>query len=201
MLKKNSEYTNKNFNKETDEGILINDYDANNLYGHAMCEKLSLHSYSRVNDISTIDEEFIINYNDDSDFSYIIEGDIKNRKILHDLHFHLPFPCIQDTVFKTKKLLHTLEDNYNYVVYMKMLKLALSDGLKLIKVNRVKKFYQSSWLKPYIALNTQLRIKADKNGDSFGVGFYKLIINSVFKKLWKIKENTEILGLSRIVKC
>ena len=92
MLKKNSEYTNKNFNKETDEALLINDYDANNLYGHAMCEKLSLHSYSRVNDLSTIDEEFIINYNDDSDFSYIIEGDIKNPKILHDLHFHLPFP-------------------------------------------------------------------------------------------------------------
>ena len=82
-----------------------------------------------------------------------------------------------------------------------MLKLALLNGLKLLKVHRVMKVYQSAWLKPYIDLNTKLRIKPDKKGDSFRVGFYKLMINSVFGKNLKIKENTDILDLSKIVIC
>ena len=42
----NNEHTNKNFDKNTDQATFINDYDENNLYGSAMCEKLPLHSYS-----------------------------------------------------------------------------------------------------------------------------------------------------------
>lgn len=88
--KENNEYTNKNFNEETDEALLINDYDANNLYGHVICEKLPLHRYSSVNGISTINETYIMNYNDDSHFRHIIEADIKYQKKLYDLHFDLP---------------------------------------------------------------------------------------------------------------
>ena len=44
--KANNECRNKNLIKETDEASFINDCDANNLYEHAMCEKLPLHSYS-----------------------------------------------------------------------------------------------------------------------------------------------------------
>ena len=107
----NNEHTNKNFDKNTDQATFINDYDANNLYGSAMCEKLPLHSYSWVNEVSTIDENFVSNY-DDGDYEYILEVDVKYPKKLQDFHFDLPFLCVRDTIFKTKKLLFTLEDKY-----------------------------------------------------------------------------------------
>ena len=107
----NNEHTNKNCDKNADQATFINDYDENSLYGAAMCEKLSLHSYSCVNVVSSIDENFVLNY-DGGDYEYILEVDVKYPKKLQDFHFDLPFLCVRDTVFKTKKLLCTLEDKY-----------------------------------------------------------------------------------------
>ena len=39
---------------------------------------------------SKIDEEFIKNYNEDSDKGYILEVDVKYPKKLHDLYSDLP---------------------------------------------------------------------------------------------------------------
>ena len=144
-----------------------------------MLEKLPLQSYSWVNDMSTFAKNFVVNYKDD-DYGYILEVHVEYPKKLHDIHFDLPFLCVPDTVFKTKKLQCTLEDKYRYIVHIKMLKLTLQNGLKLLNVHRAAKFYQFAWLKPNIDFNTKLRIKSDKRGDSFGVSFYKLMINSVF---------------------
>ena len=89
--KANNEYTTKNFNKNTNEATFINDYDANNFYGYAMLEKLPLHSYSWINDISTIDKNFVINYNN-GDYGYILEVDVEyQKKKIHDTHFDLQF--------------------------------------------------------------------------------------------------------------
>ena len=176
--KPNNEYTTKNFNKNTNETTFINDYDANNFYGYAMLEKLPLQSYSSVN-MSTIAKNLVVNYKDD-DYGYILDVHVEYPKKLQDIHFDLPFLCVPDTVFKTKKLQCTLEDKYRYIAHIKMLKLTLQNGLKLIKVHRAAKFYQFPWLKPNIDFNTKLKIKSDERGDSFGVSFYKLMINSVF---------------------
>ena len=66
--------------------------------------------------------------------------------------------------------------------------LKLEHGLKLLKIDTYVTFYQSAWLKPYIDLNTKIRIESDKKGDSFGVDFYKLMINSVFGKIIENKQ-------------
>ena len=47
-----------------------------------------------------------------------------------------------------------------YVIHKEGPKLTLNNGLLLQKVHWVLKFNQEGWLKPYIALNTELQTKA-----------------------------------------
>ena len=69
------------------------------------------------------------------------------------------------------------------VIHIRALKQAPNHGLKLKKGNRVIKFNQRAWLKPYVDMNSKLRIKAN---NEFERNFFKLMINSVFGKQWKI---------------
>ena len=48
-------------------------------------------------------------------------------------------------------------DEKEYIVHIRALKQALTDGVILIEVHRVIQFYQVAWLKPYIEMNTKLR--------------------------------------------
>ena len=60
---------------------------------------------------------------------------------------------------KVVKLVANLHDKTEYVIHIKSLKQVLNHGLVLKKVDRVIKFNQSAWLKPYINMNTDLRKK------------------------------------------
>ena len=66
-----------------------------------------------------------------------------------------------------------------YVVHKKALKKALNHGLILKKVHIVIKFNQRAWLKPYVDMNTKLRIKTN---NEFEKKKFKLMVNSVFGK-------------------
>ena len=59
------------------------------------------------------------------------------------------------------------------------MKLYLQEGMILKKVHRGIKFYQSSWMEPYIRKNTDLRKTAS---NAFEKDFFKLMNNSVFGK-------------------
>ena len=79
---------------------------------------------------------------------------------LHDLHNGLPFLAEQMDINKVKKLTPNLGDKYRYVVHIRVLDQALKHGLFLERGHRFLKFQQSSWLKPYIELNTRLKTSA-----------------------------------------
>ena len=128
---------------------------------------------------SKFTEEFIKNYNEDSDKRYILNVDVEYPRKLHDLHSHLPFLPERMKINKCTKLVCNLYDKENYVVHIRALKQALMHGLKLKKIHKVIQFYQEAWLKTYIDMNTELRKKTKNN---FEKDFFKLMNNAVFGK-------------------
>ena len=84
--------------------------DANDLYGYAMSKKLPVYGFEWVEDLSTIDEDFIKNYNDVSDVGYFIEADVEYPKEVHTLHSDVPFLPERMKVNKCKKLICNLYD-------------------------------------------------------------------------------------------
>ena len=72
--------------------------------------------------MSKIDEDFIKNYDEDSDNRYIPEVDVEYPKNLHDLHSDIKF--IQERVKNDKcnKLVCNLYDKKSYALHIRPLK-------------------------------------------------------------------------------
>ena len=142
---------------ENKELSFLSYLDANNLYGYSMIEKLPVGGFKWVKNVFKIDEEFIKNYDKNSDIGYFLKVDIEHPKELHDLHSDLSFLPEKIKVNKHDKLVCTLYDKKRYVAHIRNIKQA--------------------WLKPYIDMNTELRKEAKND---FEKDFYKLMNNAVF---------------------
>ena len=176
--KANNKYMN-NYDKSIESSYLMY-LDANNLYGWAMSQKLPVNGFMWYNDhLSDFNEEFIKNYNENSDEGYFLQVDIEYPKQLWSSHKDLPFLPERKKLEKVEKLVCSIEDKEKYVIHIRALKQALNHGLILKDVHRVIKFNQEAWLKPYVDMNTKLRKEA-KN--EFEKDFFKLMNNSVFGK-------------------
>ena len=152
--------------------------DANNLYGWSTIQKLPTHGFSWEKVEGFTPEKIDKPVQKDKE-GYILEVDVDYPKELHKKHNERPFLAERMKIGKMDKLGPNLNDKKTYVVHIKRLNRALKHGLKLKKVHRVIRFKQSTWMKPYIMLNTELR-KAAKN--EFEKDFFKLMNNSVFGK-------------------
>ena len=146
-------------------------YDANNLYGFIMMEKLP---YKGFEWMST---EELDNWNQ---YPCVLEVDLEYPKELHDLHNDLPL-CPENIITKNKiiKLIPTLNNKEKYVIHYRTLMFCLDLGLKLKKIYNGIKFKETDWLKSYIDKNTELRTRADND---FEKDFFKLGNNSIFGK-------------------
>ena len=166
-------------NDKNKESTYLEYLDANNLYGFAMCKTLPVGDFKWVDDLSIFTEDFIKNYDEESDIGYLFVVDVEYPKNLHMLHSDLPFLPERMKINKCDKLVCNLNDKENYPVHVLALKQALNHGLKLTKVHRVAEFTQEDWLKPYIDMNNKLRKNAKNDLEK---DFFKLMKNLVFGK-------------------
>ena len=82
----------KNYNKSIESSYLMYiTLDANNLYGQAMSQKLPAKGFRIENDLSKFNENFIKNYNEDSDIGYFLLVDVEYPKQLFGSRKDLPF--------------------------------------------------------------------------------------------------------------
>ncbi len=189
--------------------------DANNLYGWAMMQHLPCGNFKW----REVTEELINQIVDQSveDVGYILEVDLEYPSCLHD--DHNDFPLAPEKI-KTKyvnlspyarylcdkfnlkcnlnvvKLIPTLAEKKNYVLYYKNLQLYLKLGLKLSKVHNILQFDQKPHMKSYVQFNSAKRAQATNN---FDINFFKFLSNSLFGKTMERPENkTQIKFVNNI---
>ena len=81
----------KNYNKKIDSSYLTY-LDANNLYGWSMSQKLPINGFMWYNNyLSDFTEDFIKNYNENSDKGHFLGVHIEYPKKLWSSHKDLPF--------------------------------------------------------------------------------------------------------------
>ena len=145
-----------------------------------MSQKLLVNEFIWYNDyLSDFNEEFVKNYNENSDEGYFFEVDIEYPKTLWRSHKELPFLPERKKLEKVEKLGCSIEYKDKYVIHIRALKQELNNGLKLKEVYRVIKFQQKDWLKSHIGMNRKLRKEAKND---FEKDLFKLMNNSVFEK-------------------
>ena len=107
----------ENYDKNKESLFLVYD-DANNLYGFAMCKKLPVGDFKWLDDISMFTEDFIKNYDEDSDKRYILEVVVEypiNIRMIHrDLHF-LPERM---KINKCTKIVCNTHNKENYPIHI-----------------------------------------------------------------------------------
>ncbi|EZA55644.1 hypothetical protein X777_04316 [Ooceraea biroi] len=169
-------------------------FDINNLYGWAMCQPLPYANFQWVDDVSDFDVNAIA---PDSSTGYILEVDLEYLQHLHDAHIDLPFCPTRDKPpgKRQDKLLATLYDKKRYVIHYHNLQQCTRHGLRITKIHCVLQFAQSAWLRKYIELNTQFRMRATNDCEK---NFYKLMNNVVFgKTMENIRNHMDVKGLRR----
>ena len=86
---------------------------------------------------------------------------------------------------KGENLVATLHNKPEYAIHLRNLIQALNLGLVFKKLDRIIKFKQKAWLKPYIDMYTEKKAKLDSEKD-----FFKLMNNAVLKKNYGKFEKT-----------
>ena len=164
-------------------------WDINTLYSWPMLEKFPVSNFEWIEKTSHFNEGLKKNYNEESDEGYFLEVGVQYLGQLHKLRNDLPFLPERMNIEKLEMLVADLHDKSEHFIHLKNLKQALNSGLVLKKVDRVIKFNQNAWLKPYIDLNTDLRKKAN----NFEKYFFRLMNNGDFgKTMESVRKNRHI---------
>ena len=107
-----------------------------------MLQELPINKLEWIEDTSQFDEDFIKNYNGESDEGYFLEVDVQYPEKLHELHNDLLFLPERIKIEKFQKLVSNLHDKTEYIIHIRNFKQVLNHGLIFKKVNRMIKFNQ-----------------------------------------------------------
>ena len=125
--KANNKYM-KNYDS-TKQSTYVMYVDANNLYGYAMSKKLPVDNFKWETDLSIFTEDFIKNYDEESDIGYLLFVDVRYPKSLREKHKYLSFLPEKVKRKKVPKLTCEITDKNKYSVSIFALKQALNHGL------------------------------------------------------------------------
>ena len=140
-----------------------------------MSGKLPVNNFEWIEDTSSFNEDFIKNYNGESDEGDSLEVDIQYPEKIRELRNDLPFLPEIIKFKKFGKFVANWYDKAEYIIHIWNLKQALNHRLILKKVHRLIKFNQKTWLKQ--SINSKIRQKAKNN---FEKDFFKLMNSAVF---------------------
>ena len=80
--------------------------------------------------LSKFNEDFINEYDENSDKEYFLEVDVEYMKTLFNSHQDLPFLPERKKIKKVEKLICSIEDKEKYVVHIRTLKQVLNYWIK-----------------------------------------------------------------------
>ena len=184
-------------------------YDANNLYGYAMSQKLPVGKFEWVE----MNIESLLNHSDNDDIGYLVDVDLDYPDSIHESTQEFPLApshgvvtnemlsdyqkeCIDKhniKLGKDVKFLLTCETRKYYIVHYRLLKFFVEMGLKVIKIHRAIRFTQAPFLAPYIRYNNEQR-KAATN--AVAKNMFKLLNNSVYGRCLYSPRNTKSFKLA-----
>ena len=99
-------------------------WDVNNLYGWAISQKLLVKNFEWMKDTSRFNEDFIKNYNKESDQGYFLEFNVQFLEKLHEHHNDLLLLPERMKIEKVVKLVANLHDKTEYIIHIRNLKQA-----------------------------------------------------------------------------
>ena len=92
-----------------------------------MSNKLPVNNFEWIKD-TWINENFIENYNEESDEEYFVEVDVHYLEKLHDLYNYLQILLERIKFENVEKLLANLHDKTDYLIHIRNLKQELNHG-------------------------------------------------------------------------
>ena len=95
------------------ESSYLKYWDVNNLCGWAMSQKLPVNKFEWIEDTSQFNEDFLKNYNEESDEGYFLEADVQYHEKLHEIHNNLPFLPKRMKIKKVEKFTINSHDKLN----------------------------------------------------------------------------------------
>ena len=125
-----------------------------------MSQKLPVNKFEWIEVTSQFNEDFIKNYNEESDEGYFLEVPSQYPPKIYELHNDFPFLPERKKLQEVEKIFTNLHDKNEYVIHRKNLKQSLNHRLILKKIHGVIKFNHKDWLQLYIVMNNKLRQKA-----------------------------------------
>jgi hypothetical protein len=197
--------------KTTDSFIVY--MDKTNLYGEAMLSSLPFADFMFEDQkiIAKLTPADIQQWDDNGDEGRILVVDLSYPEHLHNISAHNEYPLAPERIAVPieklsayqKKIIKECDLNYNekqvklvphlgqrklYTIHYRNLKYYLSQGMILDKIHYSIKFRQKPWLREFVLMTSELRKKADND---FEIGFFKLVINSIFGKSMQSVRNKQ----------